>query len=358
MLPMVDRDAGIQTCLRKGLFHEKIDILLGTTLSAVEGEPGKFEVTLKQAPTPVDARRCIGCGQCSEVCPVDRPDAFNAGLTRRKAIYLPIPHNIPNTYTIDPAACTRCGACQPVCPTDAIDLSALGRGGFRILVVDDESIVRSSLDAWLGDEEGYTVEMAASGPEALEKLAAAPFHLMLLDIKMPGMDGVEVLEKAKAVQPALQVLMMTAYATVETAVEAMKIGAREYLIKPFEPDVLISKIAGVWDAYQETTDLKRVVGAIVLATGATSFDPTAGKNPMGYGVVPNVVTGLELERMLSGSGAGQRPAAAPVGQAPGTKGPLDSVRWVPGPAVRGRLLQHHLLHVRPEGGGPGAVRGG
>ena len=323
MLPMVDRDAGIQTCLRKGLFHEKIDILLGTTLSAVEGEPGKFEVTLKQAPTPVDARRCIGCGQCSEVCPVDRPDAFNAGLTRRKAIYLPVPHNIPNTYTIDPAACTRCGACQPVCPTDAIDLSALGRGGFRILVVDDESIVRSSLDAWLGDEEGYTVEMAASGPEALEKLAAAPFHLMLLDIKMPGMDGVEVLEKAKAVQPALQVLMMTAYATVETAVEAMKIGAREYLIKPFEPDVLISKIAGVWDAYQETTDLKRVVGAIVLATGTTSFDPTAGKNPMGYGVVPNVVTGLELERMLSGSGPDNGRLLRPS-----DKRPVQKALWI------------------------------
>jgi heterodisulfide reductase subunit A len=302
MLPMMDRDAGVQTCLRKGLFHENIEILLGTTLGAVEGEPGRFEVSLNQASSPIDPDRCIGCGLCSEACPVSVPDDFNAGLTRRKAVYLPVPHNIPNVYTIDPAACTRCGACEPVCPTGAIRLSAMGRQAFRILVVDDESIIRNSLDAWLGDEEGYTVDMAASGPDALEKLAKSPYHLMLLDIKMPGMDGVEVLEKARAVQPALQTLMMTAYATVETAVDAMKIGAMDYLIKPFEPDALIPKVAAVYAAFEETGYRKLTVGAIVLATGTTCFDPSEGKNPMGYGVVPNVVTSLEFERMLSGTG--------------------------------------------------------
>ncbi len=302
MLPMLDRDAGIQTCLRKGLFQENIDILLGTTLASVEGEPGRFEVALNQAPSPIDPDRCIGCSQCSEVCPVSVPDAFNAGLTTRKAVYLPVPHNIPNTYTIDPAACTRCGACEPVCPTSAIRLSAMGRQAFRILVVDDESIIRHSLDAWLGDEEGYTVETAASGPEALEKLSAAHFHLMLLDIKMPGMDGVTVLEKARVIRPSLNVLMMTAYATVETAVDAMKIGAMDYLIKPFEPEALIPKVAAAYEALQEGAYRRQTVGAIVLATGTTCFDPSVGKNPMGYGLVPHVVTSLEFERMLSGSG--------------------------------------------------------
>ncbi|MFO7715241.1 response regulator [Desulfosarcina sp.] len=323
MLPMVDRDSGTQTCLRKGLFHENIAILLNTTLVSVEGEPGKFQVTLKQAPSAVDPNRCIGCGQCSRACPVTVPDNFNAGLTDRKAIYLPVPHNIPNTYTIDPKTCTRCGACETACPTGAIRLSAMGRRGFRILVVDDESIIRNSLQAWLGDEEGYTVEMAASGPEALEKLAAAPFHLMLLDIKMPGMDGVEVLEKARAVVPDLRVLMMTAYATVETAVEAMKIGAMDYLIKPFEPEVLIPKITEAYAAFQEAGYRKQTVGAIVLATGTTCIDPSVGKNSMGYGIVPNVVTSLEFERMLSGTGPDNGRLLRPS-----DKRPVKKAAWI------------------------------
>uniref|UniRef100_UPI000A4A3047 response regulator n=1 Tax=Desulfosarcina cetonica TaxID=90730 RepID=UPI000A4A3047 len=302
MLPMVERDAAQQTCLRKGLFHERIDIRLGTQLLDVAGEPGKFQATLKTVPTPVDPQRCNGCGECAAVCPVEVPDAFNAGLTRRKAIYLPVPHMMPPTYAIDPDACTRCGACEPVCPMGAIHLADTGRKAFRILVVDDETIIRNSLDAWLGDEEGYHVTMAASGAEALERLAEAPFHLMLLDIKMPGMDGVEVLDKARVLQPALQVLMMTAYATVETAVEAMKIGAMDYLIKPFDPEALIPKVTTVFTAFEAQNNAQLAVGAIVLATGTTAFDPSTGKNPMGYGVVPNVVTGLELERMLSGSG--------------------------------------------------------
>ena len=111
-----------------------------------------------------------------------------------------------------------------------------------------------------------------------------------------------MLEKAKVIQPALQVLMMTAYATVETAVDAMKIGAMDYLIKPFAPDALIPKVAAVYDAFQEAGYRKQTVGAIVLATGTTCFDPSVGKNPMGYGIVPNVVTSLEFERMLSGTG--------------------------------------------------------
>ncbi|MGD8702747.1 MAG: response regulator, partial [Desulfosarcina sp.] len=273
------------------------------------------------------------CGLCSQVCPIDVPDAFNAGLTRRKAVYLPVPHTIPNTYTIDPGACTRCGACEPVCPTGAIDLSAMGRGAFRILVVDDESIVRNSLDAWLGEEEGYAVTMAASGAEALEKLESDPFHLMLLDIKMPGMDGVEVLEKAKILQPDLEVLMMTAYATVETAVEAMKIGAMDYLIKPFEPEALIPKVAAVYDATQKAAYRKQTVGAIVLATGTTCFDPSTGKNPMGYGIVPNVVTSLEFERMLSGTGPNGGRLLRPSDQRP-----IKTAAWIQ--CVGSRDLQY------------------
>jgi heterodisulfide reductase subunit A len=170
MLPLVDRDASSQYCLRKGLFHENITIVLGAELTALEGEPGNFSATVKQKPTSVDPGRCIGCGQCTTVCPIDVPDAFNMGLGSRKAIYLPVPHNIPNTYVIDFVNCTRCGECVKVCPTDAIKFPEERRKKFHILVVDDELIVRDSLKEWL-DDEGFSVGMAESGQAALDQLA-------------------------------------------------------------------------------------------------------------------------------------------------------------------------------------------
>ena len=301
MLPLVDRDAGSQYCLRKGLFHENIEILLSTEIASVEGEPGQYQVMLKQHPNWVDANRCVGCGECVNVCPVEVADDFNAGLTKRKAIYLPVPHAIPNPYVIDFAACTRCGACVEVCPTGAIDLPTQEREGFRILVVDDELIVRESLKDWLA-EEGFSVDMAASGPEALDQLTKQTYQLMLLDIKMPEMDGVEVLQKAKESLPDLNVIMMTAYATVETAVEAMKIGALDYLVKPFDPGTMVPMVLRIYQDLTAAEGRQIEIGAIVLCGGTDFFDPASGKNPFGYGIYPNVVTNLEFERMLSGSG--------------------------------------------------------
>ncbi|MGB5749228.1 MAG: response regulator [Desulfobacterales bacterium] len=301
MLPLVDRDASSQYCLRKGLFHENIEILLSTEIASVTGEPGHFQVMLKQHPNWVDADRCIGCGECVDVCAVEVPDDFNAGLANRKAIYLPVPHAIPNPYVIDPVACTRCGACVEICPTQAIQLPAQERGGFHILVVDDELIVRDSLKEWLA-EEGFSVDMAASGPEALEQLTRQTYQLMLLDIKMPGMDGVEVLQKAKESWPDLNVIMMTAYATVETAVEAMKVGALEYLIKPFDPETMVPMVLKIYQDLAATEGQQIEIGAIVLCSGTDFFNPASGKNTFGYGVYPNVVTSLEFERLLSGTG--------------------------------------------------------
>jgi heterodisulfide reductase subunit A len=312
MLPLVDRDASSQYCLRKGLFHENIEILLSTELASVEGEPGNFNVTLRQKPNWVDPSRCIGCGDCVAVCPVEVPDRFNADLSNRKAIYLPIPHAIPNTYVIDLAACTRCGECEKVCPTDAIRLSDQKRKEFRILVVDDELIVRDSLKEWLAEEEGFSVDTAASGPEALAKLEKLPYQLMLLDIKMPEMDGVEVIKRAKDKYPDLDVVMITAYATVETAVEAMKTGALDYIIKPFDPEVLIPKIIGIYEALAVAHGRQLNVGALVLSGGTDFFDPVSGRNTFGYGLYPGVVTSIEFERILSGTGPSQGRLKRPV----------------------------------------------
>jgi heterodisulfide reductase subunit A len=302
MLPLVERDASSQFCLRKGLFHENIDIRLSTELASVEGEPGQFKVTLRQEKNPVNPDLCIGCGKCVDVCPVDTADAFNAGLSTRKAIYLPVPHNIPNTYRIDTGVCTQCGACQDACPTGAIQLLDEGRKTFNILVVDDELIVRDSLKEWLEVEGGFQVSMAESGPEALEHIKTHGCQLMLLDIKMPGMDGVEVLQKAKELFPDLPVVMMTAYATVETAVEAMKIGALDYLIKPFDPDALIPKVIQIYQNLSTPVGPELEVGAIVMSGGTSYYNPAEGKDTYGYGSLPDVVTSIEFERMLSGTG--------------------------------------------------------
>jgi heterodisulfide reductase subunit A len=301
MLPLVDRDTSSQYCLRKGLFHENIEILLSTEITSVEGEPGHFQVMLRQKPKMVNPELCISCGLCVEACPVEVPDDFNAGLSSRKAIYLPVPHAIPNPYIIDTAVCTRCGACEEVCPTRAVQVSKQDRKKFRILVVDDELIVRDSLKEWLEDE-GFSVDMAASGPEALEFLSKQAYQLMLLDIKMTGMDGVEVLKRSKEILPDLCVVMMTAYATVETAVEAMKIGALDYLIKPFDPDAMIPMVNKIYEDIEASKVNPLEVGAIVVCGGTAYFNPAEGKNSFGYRVCPNVVTSLEFERIMSGTG--------------------------------------------------------
>jgi DNA-binding NtrC family response regulator len=106
-----------------------------------------------------------------------------------------------------------------------------------ILIVDDEQVVRDSLVHWF-TEEGYDVDAAASATDALSKLAGREFDLVIADIRMPGMDGIELLEKIRNEQLDTSVILMTGYASVETAVRALKHGAFDYITKPFDPDDL------------------------------------------------------------------------------------------------------------------------
>jgi DNA-binding NtrC family response regulator len=105
----------------------------------------------------------------------------------------------------------------------------------RILVVDDEWAMQEALRDWL-KEDGYEVGLASSGEEAMVQAKQKNWEVILLDLKMPGMDGLEALKRLKEVNPEAEILMMTAYATVDTAVQAMKEGAFDYLVKPFDPD--------------------------------------------------------------------------------------------------------------------------
>lgn len=104
----------------------------------------------------------------------------------------------------------------------------------RILTVDDEKNIRLTMETCL-QMAGYMVDTAENGGEALEKVHMSKYDLIFLDIKMPGMDGIEVLRHIKTVHSSIHVVMMTAYGTVENAVIAMKLGAVDYLQKPFTP---------------------------------------------------------------------------------------------------------------------------
>jgi len=106
-----------------------------------------------------------------------------------------------------------------------------------IMVVDDEKIVRESLYHWF-EKSGHKVGTALSGFDALEKLQENHYDLMFVDIKMPGMDGIELLGKVKTDYPDTIVIIITAYGSIESAITAMKMGASDYLLKPFKPDHL------------------------------------------------------------------------------------------------------------------------
>jgi len=124
MLPMVGREYGSQYCMRKGLYHENIEILPFTELTSVEGNAGNYTIELLQKPRYIDTDKCNGLGECISVCPVETADEFNHGLTQRKAVYKPVPHSTPQMLLIDMDVCTRCGECVKVCPTNVIDLDA------------------------------------------------------------------------------------------------------------------------------------------------------------------------------------------------------------------------------------------
>jgi len=140
-------------------------------------------------------------------------------------------------------------------------------GKRKILLVEDETLLREALKEWLEDD-GYNVEVAQSGEEALEKIKREEYSFVVLDLRLPGIDGLQAFEEAKDIKPETKGLIITAYPSEETQQRARDIGLIDYLPKPFQIDDLEKIISGAL----EELDKKEAQGKdIWLELGAVSF---------------------------------------------------------------------------------------
>jgi DNA-binding NtrC family response regulator len=136
-----------------------------------------------------------------------------------------------------------------------------------ILVVDDELIVRESLTKWFR-EDGFRVDSAADARTALQKLKSGSWNLVLVDVRMPEMDGIELLKRIKQRNPSTVVIVITAYAAVDSAVNALKFGAYDYITKPIDPDYLNHIVLNALEQQLLTLENQRLRETVtVLAEG-------------------------------------------------------------------------------------------
>jgi DNA-binding NtrC family response regulator len=131
-----------------------------------------------------------------------------------------------------------------------------------ILIVDDQENFRFSLSVTLR-REGHQISEAANGQAAVKTLSARPVDMVITDLRMPGMDGMSLLQEAKKINPALEVVVMTAFGSVDSAVEAMKHGAADYITKPFQPEELVLVVKRTLDRIglaRRVRDLESMLG--------------------------------------------------------------------------------------------------
>jgi len=181
----------------------------------------------------------------------------------------------------------------------------------RILVVDDELSMREFL-AILLEREGYQVTSAANAAEALELLENGLFDLVVSDVQMPGLNGIELLGRIKALAPDTAVLMITAFSAAEQAVEAMKLGAYDYIAKPFK----IEEVKQLVKNALEKQDLKRENNALKQhARERDSFCGIIGASPRMkeiFGLIQKVAPGGSSVMILGESGTGKELVARAI----------------------------------------------
>ena len=128
---------------------------------------------------------------------------------------------------------------------------------FNVLVVDDEDEFRD-LTVKILTKRGLNARGAESGKKALEIIGKSPIDVVLLDVKMPGMDGIEALRQIRVIKPLVEVVLLTGHASVESGIEGMKLGAFDYLMKPIELEPLLEKLGFAYEKkrlHQEKIEL-------------------------------------------------------------------------------------------------------
>src|SRR5262245_54596804 len=145
----------------------------------------------------------------------------------------------------------------------------------RVLIVDDENAMRLALKALLS-KEGYQVETAGSGEEAIRRIQPGSFHVVITDLSMNGVSGMQVLEHARHADPDLAVIMITAYGSEKIAVQAMKLGAVDYVPKPFDNDELRIVVRRVMDTVLLRRDHRRLLEQV---QGTFGFEQIVGQSP-------------------------------------------------------------------------------
>ncbi len=157
---------------------------------------------------------------------------------------------------------------------------------YRILVVDDEQIIRDSI-SFILKKEGYTVDEAANGKLAFDKISDQPFDVVITDIEMPVMKGIELLGKVMHVSPQTIVLVITAYGSLETAIAALRAGASDYILKPLEFDELLIKLKRLLEVRTLTVENQLMRREIQREFDAS---PIVGKSPAMQRVFDTITT--------------------------------------------------------------------
>jgi DNA-binding NtrC family response regulator len=190
-----------------------------------------------------------------------------------------------------------------------------GVNGCRILVVDDEPLVRKSLyESLRGD--GFTASMASNGEEAYEKILESYFDIVITDMKMPKMNGIELLKKLRKDFPAISVVLITGYGNVETAVEAMRMGAFDYVTKPIndaEVRIIIDKILEHNKLIQENINLRKKLANSLR--GRDKFHNMVGRDSKMqkiYGMIEAIADSKANVLITGESGTGKRLVAQAI----------------------------------------------